>query len=108
MANRLATTAQYAVKFSEVATIIEDLGAAHNNIQSQLDDLVTFISKNLSPDHWTQDAQTQYQDVQNKWNTDLTDMHNILKNAETTLTQIVQNYDITDKQAAQMWSSVGL
>jgi WXG100 family type VII secretion target len=98
----------YSVKFSEIAMVIEDMGKASNDIQAKLDELVTNIKTNLSPDQWTQDAQSAFTVAQDKWNADCTHMHAVLVKAESTLNDIVTNYDITDKQAAAMYQSVGL
>jgi WXG100 family type VII secretion target len=98
----------YSVKFSEVAAVIEDMGKASNDIRTQLDELINNIQKNLSPDNWTQDAQSAFSTAQSKWNTDCNHMHSVLTKAESTLEDIVTNYDITDKQAADMYHTVGL
>ena|SRR5215212_1198027 len=99
---------RYTVRYSEVATVIEDMGFATNNIRAQLDTLIEFINKNLDPEHWTADAKTAFATAQSNWNLDCTHMHDVLKTAETTLMDIITNYDITDKQAADMYAQVGL
>jgi len=42
------------------------------------------------------------------WAQDTQHMHDVLKTAESTLLDIITNYDITDKQAAAMYGQVGL
>jgi WXG100 family type VII secretion target len=99
---------RYTVRYSEVAMVIEDMGLATINIRAALNTLIDNINKNLNPENWTQQAKDVFTNAQTNWNTDCTHMHDVLKTAETTLMDIITNYDITDKQAADMYAQVGL
>jgi WXG100 family type VII secretion target len=99
---------RYTVRYSEVATVIEDMGMATNSIRAALDTLIEDINKNLNPANWTSDAKDAFTHAQQNWNSDCTNMHSVLKSAESTLTDIVTNYDITDRQAAALYGQVGL
>jgi WXG100 family type VII secretion target len=99
---------RYTVKYSEVAGVIEDMGFATNNIRDTLNDLMVNISTNLSPENWTQQAKDVFHAANLAWAQDTQHMHDVLKTAETTLLDIITNYDITDKQAAAMYGQVGL
>ena len=101
-------SSRYMVKYSEVAGVIEDMGFATNNIRDALNDLMVNIAKNTSPENWTQNAKEVFHTANLAWAQDTQHMHDVLKTAETTLLDIITNYDITDKQAAAMYGQVGL
>ena len=45
---------------------------------------------------------------QRAWDQDATNMASLLTTAETSLSSIAEGYGATEKQAADMWSNVGL
>ncbi len=94
---------QYSITYAGVNTVIDDLSSATNQIYQVLEELITQVNTNLDPEHWTGQAKDQWAATQTKWNNLSSAAAAALAQARTTLDQIAQNYQTTDRAAAGAW-----
>ncbi|MFF7415484.1 WXG100 family type VII secretion target [Streptomyces lydicus] len=94
-------TAQYSMKFSNVAVVVEDLRKATADIKQQLDLLDQKVSKLKA--HWTGDAVEAYGIAQRNWNSQCAQMSTSLNTSGVTLENISHNTRRTDQQNAGLF-----
>ncbi|MGP3925591.1 WXG100 family type VII secretion target [Streptomyces sp. 8N616] len=96
----------YAVKFSEVAAVIAEMGKSTNTIEEMIHNLETQVEKSLQ--EWEGGAREMYREKKAEWDSAAVQMKQKLSEATHTLQQIVDTYDISEKQAQKMWSQQGI
>jgi WXG100 family type VII secretion target len=85
----------------DVEDVLRDCDQAVGQI---LDQVNTAIQPMMSS--WQGSSQEAYGQVQTKWNSDLSDMQNVLSQYAPTLDEMKINYGTTDNNLALQWSQI--
>lgn len=100
--------ATYTVYMSTVEDIILDMGKATTQISNMIDQTENDMKSTLYDEaNWSTTAKNIWASVQSTWQQNITDMKNLMHMAESTLSGIVTNYDISEAQAKAAWSGIG-
>lgn len=92
------------VDYGAVANVEDVLSACDKAVGQILDEVNTAIQPMLSS--WQGSSVDAYQQIQAKWNSDLTDMQSILSQYAPTLDEMKVNYGNTDNNLALQWSQI--
>lgn len=95
---------QIYVNYSQIDNVSEDLGAAFGKIQTVIQDLESQIAPLQAT--WSGASQSEYASCQNRWNTDMMDMGNLLQKYNNALSEITVNYGNTDNNLATQWADI--
>src|SRR5712691_7884031 len=85
----------------DVEDVLRDCDTAVGQV---LDQVNTAIQPMMSS--WQGSSQEAYGQVQTKWNSDLSDMQNVLSQYTPTLDEMKINYGTTDNNLALQWSQI--
>ncbi len=85
----------------DVEDVLRDCDTAVGQV---LDQVNTAIQPMMSS--WQGSSQEAYGQVQTKWNSDLSDMQNVLSQYAPTLDEMKINYGTTDNNLALQWSQI--
>ena len=89
------------VNASAMQTGIQDLGQAHRNLNSNLDELKGELSGSLA--QWDGAARAAYADVQRQWDASAAKMTDIVNKMTSALGQITQGYDDNERKIQGNW-----
>jgi WXG100 family type VII secretion target len=78
-----------------------DTDAIAGQIDSQLSDLKGFLAPLVAS--WSGEAATDYQNLQNKWNSSAEDLNQVLRQIASTLRSASESYVSGENTNAQMW-----
>jgi WXG100 family type VII secretion target len=92
------------VNYSGVNDVEDALRNCDQAVGQILDQVNTAIQPMMSS--WQGSSQEAYGQVQTKWNSDLTDMQNVLGQYAPTLEEMKLNYGNTDNSLALQWSAI--
>jgi WXG100 family type VII secretion target len=93
--------ATYALNPSSLDGGISDLGGVTTALASALDDLNGYVNTYVANNAGA--TATAYQAAQTKWNTGLTEMQTSLTGGTNALTDINDQYRMTDQQGASLF-----
>jgi WXG100 family type VII secretion target len=94
------------VNYSGVSNVYEALEIATTAMQSVFNELQDTVQTQLMPT-WSGASESEYTQVQTRWNNDMQAMQSLLTQYRGTLDEITVNYSSTDNQLALQWSSLG-
>ncbi len=81
---------------------MDDIKAAHNKIDTELDDLENYAEGELV--NWDGGSKQAYWDHKAKWNASVDDMKRIMvENAIPSLNHILETYNTTERINTGMW-----
>ncbi len=92
------------VNYGSVNDVEDALQAATNAVSQILDSINTAVGPLVAS--WQGSSQDAYSQIQTKWNSDTTDMQNLLSQYAPTLDEIKTNYGSTDNNLALQWSAI--
>ena len=78
-----------------------DTDSVAGQIEQQLGDLKGYLAPLVAS--WTGEASTDYQALQQKWNTSADDLHAVLRQIAAALRTASQNYVSGEQSNASMW-----
>jgi len=93
---------QIKVTFGSIDTAASDTDSTAANLNQQLDDLKGYIRPLVAS--WTGQAATNYQGLQQKWDTSAADLNQVLSQIANTLRTSNQNYTTAENANANIWS----
>ena len=93
------------VNYSGVTNVYDALEIATGAMQAVFDELQTTVATQLAPT-WSGASESEYAQVQTRWNADMQMMQSLLTNYRGTLDEITVNYSNTDNNLALQWSSI--
>jgi WXG100 family type VII secretion target len=92
------------VNYGGVQDVEDALQDCDKAVGQILDQVNTAIQPMMSS--WQGSSQEAYGQVQTKWNSDLSDMQNVLAQYAPTLDEMKINYGTTDNNLALQWSQI--
>jgi ESAT-6 family protein len=93
---------QIKVTFGSIDTAASDTDSIAANLNQQLDDLKGYIRPLVAS--WAGDAATNYQALQQKWDTSAADLNGVLRQIANTLRTSNQNYSTAETANKNIWS----
>jgi 6 kDa early secretory antigenic target len=93
---------QIYVDYGNVSNVYQSLEEADAQIQqvmTQLEDIINPLRAT-----WSGASETEYIQVQARWNSDISAMNSLLGSYRNTLDEITNNYGTTDNHLAMQWA----
>jgi WXG100 family type VII secretion target len=93
----------YSVNMSAVQDIASEMGSIASGIKSMLDELDSSTAQNLA--EWTSAARDAYNQARQVWDQAAADMVLQAGNAQSSLSQINENYAQAESKGLGLWGS---
>ena len=90
------------VTFASLAEGAADVDSVANQIDQQLADLRAYLAPLVAS--WEGVASADYQALQRRWDTSITDLNAVLRQISTSLRTANQNYSSAETTNARMWT----
>jgi early secretory antigenic target protein ESAT-6 len=97
----MAADGQVVVSAGALDNAASDTDAIAGQIEQQLSDLKGYLAPLVAT--WTGQASTDWQSLQQQWNTTADDLNTVLRQISTTLRTSAESYTSGENTNAQMW-----
>ena len=87
---------------------VDNIGQALQDADAQIQRVLGELQATIQPlrASWSGASEGEYTQVQARWNTDITDMNNLLSRYCNTLDEMKINYSSTDNNLAFQWQEI--
>jgi WXG100 family type VII secretion target len=97
----MGSDGQVLVKAQVLDGVASDTDAIAGQIEQQMSDLKGYLAPLVAS--WSGEAASDYQALQQKWNTSAEDLHAVLRQIAATLRSVAEDYVREENTNASMW-----